>query len=80
MQFLLTQEEMDKLKGAVEGKEPEHTTVFAADFVDMMKLSHVEVVAHPDMMGKEVFTLRVEVKKIPLGIKHLLEAQLGKKL
>ncbi len=77
MQYLLSEEEYKNLQT---DSEPNHETVFAADFMEMMKVSNVDVVAYPEMMGEEVLTVKVRIDKVPVGIKHLVAKHIGRKL
>jgi len=80
MQYLLNEEEFNALQADFKEREPNHATVFSADFVEMMKGADVNVVAYPEMMGEEVLTIKVKIEDVPVGIKHLVERHIGKKL
>ena len=73
MQYLLTQEEMDKLKGAIESKEPKHATAFAADFVQMLYKSKTEIFRSSEYMGAEALNLQVKLDDIPIQLRQLIE-------
>jgi len=73
MQFILTQEEMDKLKGAIEAKEPEHSSVFAADLVQMLHKSRTEIFRSSEHLGAEALNLQVKLDDIPIQLRRLIE-------
>ena len=73
MQYLLTQEEMDKLKDATESKKPEHTTAFAADLVQMLHKSRTEFFRSSEHMGAEALNLQVKLDDIPIHLRQLIE-------
>ena len=73
MQYLLTQEEMDKLKGAIESKEPKHATAFAADFEQMLHNSKTQIIMSHEFLNAEVLNLQVKLSDVPTPLRQLIE-------
>ena len=73
MQYLLTQDEMDKLKGATDSKEPEHATALVGDFVQMLNKSRTEIFRSSEYMGAEALNLQVKLDDIPIHLRQLIE-------
>ena len=73
LQYLLTQDEMDKLKGDIESKEPEHTTALVDDLVQMLHKSRTEIFISSEHMGAEALNLQVKLDDIPIHLRQLIE-------
>ena len=75
MQFILTQEEYNKLRNSVskEKSEPEHSSVFAADLVQMLHKSRTEIFRSSEHLGAEALNLQVKLDDIPIQLRRLIE-------
>jgi len=73
MQFLLSQTEYNELKNAQEPKEPEHSTVFAADFEQMLRKSRIETFRSVEHLGAEAINMQVQLDDIPPQLRQLIE-------
>ena len=73
MQYLLTQKEMDELKGALKDKEPDHATAFAADFEQMLQKSQTQIIQSHTFGADKVFNLQVKISDIPIQLRYLIE-------